>query len=126
MGGEQGDAEGRGVTSLVPDPLEVPLLTSTDAGKILDLGKTATADAMRRGEIPSVRIGARVLVPTASLRREVLGMDPPNAVTVEAIAAALRLILAENGEGPAAEAGPSDATTTDTAITQLRGDHHAA
>lgn len=40
-----------------------------DAGKALGLGRNATYEAIARGEIPSVRIGKRILVPRAALQR---------------------------------------------------------
>lgn len=40
-----------------------------DAGRILGMSRQATYDAVTRGEIPSIRIGRRLLVPTAALRR---------------------------------------------------------
>ena len=39
--------------------------------------RSALHEAIRRGEIPSIRIGRRVLVPTQLLRSEVLALDPP-------------------------------------------------
>ena len=40
-----------------------------DTGKILGLGRNATYEAIARGEIPSIRIGKRILVPKAALER---------------------------------------------------------
>ena len=55
---------------MIPDPLDVPTLPLwPDTGKILGLGRSAVYDAARRGEIPTLRFGARVVVPTAALRR---------------------------------------------------------
>jgi hypothetical protein len=47
----------------------VPLWPTT--GKALGLGRSATYAAARRGEIPVIRLGGRVVVPTAALRRMV-------------------------------------------------------
>ncbi|HEY5786191.1 MAG TPA: helix-turn-helix domain-containing protein [Microlunatus sp.] len=44
------------------------------AGRLLGIGKRQTYAAMRSGQIPSVRIGGRLVVPVAGLRR-MLGMD---------------------------------------------------
>jgi excisionase family DNA binding protein len=41
---------------------------------ILGTGRAATYRAVRAGQIPSFRIGGKVLVPTASLRR-MLGLE---------------------------------------------------
>jgi hypothetical protein len=44
------------------------------AGKVFGLGRNGAYDAVKRGDIPSVKIGGRIVVPTAPLRR-MLGMD---------------------------------------------------
>jgi hypothetical protein len=38
------------------------------------LSRSATYDAIRRGELPTVRIGRRLFIPTAQLR-QLLGLD---------------------------------------------------
>lgn len=43
-------------------------LSVVDAGRVLGLGKTGAYAAVARGEIPSIRIGKRLLVPKAQLR----------------------------------------------------------
>jgi len=40
-----------------------------DVGQALGLGRSATYAAAQRGQIPTLRIGGKVLVPTACLRR---------------------------------------------------------
>jgi hypothetical protein len=45
-----------------------------ETGRILGLSRSATYDSAARGEIPTLRFGRRVVVPTAALRR-LLGMD---------------------------------------------------
>jgi hypothetical protein len=48
-----------------PKTLSVP-----EAGKIyFDLGKNASYEAVKRGEIPSIKIGSRLRVPIAALER---------------------------------------------------------
>lgn len=49
---------------LVRETYDVP-----DAGKRLGLGKNAAYEAARRGEIPTIRIGRRLLVPKAAFNR---------------------------------------------------------
>jgi Helix-turn-helix domain len=44
-----------------------PTLTVPAAGAILGVGRTLAYEAARRGDIPSIRIGNRVVVPTRSL-----------------------------------------------------------
>lgn len=56
-------AEERPITPLWPD-----------VGRVLGLGRSATYAAAQRGEIPTLRIGGRRVVPTALLRR-MLGLD---------------------------------------------------
>jgi hypothetical protein len=54
----------------IPDPAEVPFLRLwPETGRLLRLGRSATYSAVARGEIPVVKLGARLLVPTAALRR---------------------------------------------------------
>jgi excisionase family DNA binding protein len=49
-----------------------------ETGQLLGLAKASTYEAVHRGEIPTIRIGRRLLVPTAALRR-LLAMDEPDA-----------------------------------------------
>lgn len=56
----------------VPTPDERPTLTVPEAGAILGLGKASSYDAAARGDIPTIRIGRRLVVPTAGLRRLLL------------------------------------------------------
>lgn len=65
-------------SSTLPDPATEPVLTPERAGAILGLGRTASYDAIRRGDIPSLRLGRRILVPTAGLRA-LLGLDRESA-----------------------------------------------
>ena len=50
---------------------DLPKLTMTvpEAGKVLGLGRSATYEAVRRGELPTIRVGRRVLVPVKALER---------------------------------------------------------
>ncbi len=45
-----------------------------EVAEILGLSKVSVYKAAKRGEIPTIRIGKRILVPTADLRR-MLGLD---------------------------------------------------
>jgi excisionase family DNA binding protein len=52
------------------DPLESPLLVSVpEAARLLGVGTTFGWAMVRNGEIPSVRLGRRVLVPRAALEQ---------------------------------------------------------
>jgi excisionase family DNA binding protein len=44
--------------------LDVP-----EAGKLLGLGRNASYEAAAKGEIPTIRIGKRILVPKAAFER---------------------------------------------------------
>ncbi len=44
-------------------------LTVPEAGRVLGIGRNAAYDAARAGEIPTIRIGKRILVPVAALER---------------------------------------------------------
>lgn len=58
------------------DQPTVPIWPTT--AHAVGLSKGATYDAVRRGDIPSIRMGGRIVVPTAALRR-LLGLDHANA-----------------------------------------------
>jgi excisionase family DNA binding protein len=71
----------------VPDPSERPTITIDEVCPILGLSRSATYQAASNGEIPTIRIGRRILVPTAALRR-MLQLEPGSAVTADARASA--------------------------------------
>ncbi len=63
----------------LPDPVERPTLPVwPDTGQLLGLSRASTYDAVARGEIPAIRVGRRLLVPTAALRR-LLALDDPRS-----------------------------------------------
>jgi excisionase family DNA binding protein len=49
--------------------MEKRLLRIAEAAEALGLGRTVTYQLVMRGELPSVRVGRRRLVPTADLDR---------------------------------------------------------
>lgn len=66
---------------MIPHPDEKPLLTVDELLEAVPAwpgGRSSTYEAVRRGELPSVRIGRRLFVPTAHLRR-LLGLDDARA-----------------------------------------------
>jgi excisionase family DNA binding protein len=64
----------------LPDPREHPTLPIwPDTGQLLGLSRQSTYDAAHRGEIPTIRIGRRILVPTAALARLLAVDDFPAA-----------------------------------------------
>jgi excisionase family DNA binding protein len=58
------------------DPQAHPTLTVPQAGIVLGLAKASAYEAAHRGELPTIRVGRRLLVPTAALRR-MLQIDEP-------------------------------------------------
>ncbi len=53
-------------------------ITVEQAGALLGLGRSGAYDAARRGEIPTIHCGRRVLVPVPALLR-LLGDEPASA-----------------------------------------------
>lgn len=51
----------------IPDPRTTPTLTVPKAGAYLGLGRDSSYNAAKRGELPTIRIGRRTVVPTAAL-----------------------------------------------------------
>jgi len=61
----------------IPRPEEHPTMRLwPEVGNLLGLSRSTTYEAARRGEIPIIRFGRRIIVPTAALRRMV-GLDTP-------------------------------------------------
>ena len=74
VGPSIGPAAGRG-----QDPIRVtdslpPLLPVEQAVRLTQLGRATVSEALRRGDLPSTRIGRRVLIPPAALMCR-LGLD---------------------------------------------------
>ncbi len=59
----------------MPDPRDRPTLSVEEAGRWLGLGRSASYAAVERGELPALRVGRRLMVPTAALHR-MLQIDP--------------------------------------------------
>ena len=51
------------------DPRIQPVMTVTDAARILHISRGSAYEAVKAGEIPSIRLGRRIVVPTAALVR---------------------------------------------------------
>lgn len=73
----------------LPSPEQKAVLTAPEVAEILGLSLRSVRSAMTSGELPVVRIGARVWVKTAELRR-LLGLE--GVEELEAASADLRLI----------------------------------
>ena len=59
----------------IPDPHKRPTISVPEAGKFFDLKRAASYEAAKRGEIPTIRVGRALKVPTAELLR-LLGLNP--------------------------------------------------
>jgi excisionase family DNA binding protein len=55
--------------SLVPEAANQPTMQVDDVAKALGLSRGAAYNAIQTGEIPSIRVGRRIVVPTAAVRR---------------------------------------------------------
>ena len=44
-------------------------MTVPEAGRVLGIGRSQAYEAVRRGDIPTIKIGRRILVPVAALER---------------------------------------------------------
>ncbi len=60
--------------------MEAILCSQAEAGKMLAIGKTKLGELIARGELESVRIGARRLVKISSVRRLAGAEILPNGV----------------------------------------------
>lgn len=66
------------VRPTLPDPEVQPTLPVwPETGRILGLSKASVYAAVACGEVPSIRVGRRLLVPTAALRRMLQLDDHP-------------------------------------------------
>ncbi len=61
----------------LPDPLERPVMAIEEAGRHLQMGRSAAYAAAARGDLPTISFGRRKVVPTARLR-QLLGIDDPS------------------------------------------------
>jgi excisionase family DNA binding protein len=60
----------------IPDAGERLTLTVPEVSALLGLSRNGTYAAIAAGEIPSIRIGRRLLVPKAALGRMLAGVPP--------------------------------------------------
>jgi excisionase family DNA binding protein len=61
-------------TTALPDPDVRPTLTVEEAGELLGIGRSLAYEKAASGELPSIRLGRRLVIPTASLLK-LLGRD---------------------------------------------------
>ena len=65
--------------TIIPDLATMPAtMTIPEAAELLGISRSAAYRAVTRGEIPTIRIGRRLLVPTAKLYA-MLGLLPEAA-----------------------------------------------
>jgi excisionase family DNA binding protein len=57
----------------MPDPTTEPTVSVERAAECLGIGRSLAYEAVRTGEIPSIRVGTRIRVPTAALCRLLQG-----------------------------------------------------
>lgn len=57
------------------EPQEPLVHTVDEAAALLRLSRQSTYEAVRRGEIPTIQIGKRILVPRRALLRMIEGAD---------------------------------------------------
>ena len=57
-----------------PDPRQKPTLSVEDAAGLLKISRASAYQGVKAGEIPSIRVGRRIPVPTAALLT-LRGMD---------------------------------------------------
>lgn len=60
---------------VVPDPMLEPTITVADAAKILGVGLRTAYNVIERGELPSIRVGRAIRVPTAKFIAK-YGLEP--------------------------------------------------
>lgn len=58
----------------IPEAAEQPTVTVEEAGQALGISRASAYEGVRSGAIPSIKIGRRIVVPTAALRR-LVGLD---------------------------------------------------
>lgn len=58
----------------IPDPTDQPTISVPHAGKLLGLSRSSAYRAVHGGDIPSIRLGSRLVVPTAELLK-MLGLE---------------------------------------------------
>lgn len=64
----------------LPEPAERPWLTVAELAEITGEGEKAIRAALDAGQLPLLRVGRYVRIPTALLRQR-LGLDPQSADT---------------------------------------------
>lgn len=53
----------------VPDPYQRPTISVPEAGRLFGLSRASAYEAVARGDLPVIRLGRRMVVPTAAVMR---------------------------------------------------------
>ncbi len=64
--------------------MEKQTLSIYEAGKVLGIGRSAAYEAARKGELPVLKIGRRLLVPIVALERLLEEAGRPTAAATDA------------------------------------------
>jgi excisionase family DNA binding protein len=56
-------------TSVVPLASEQPTMQVDELPKVLGISRASVYEAVKNGDIPSIHIGRRIVIPTAAVRR---------------------------------------------------------
>jgi excisionase family DNA binding protein len=59
--------------------LSEPTTSVPEAGRLLGLARNGAYEAAKRGEIPTLRLGGKIRVPTAALKKMIEGGTSPKA-----------------------------------------------
>lgn len=60
----------------LPDPIAVPTVNVAQAARLLGISRSKAYEAIQTGEIPCLRFGQRIVVPTVAIWR-MLGLEVP-------------------------------------------------
>jgi excisionase family DNA binding protein len=67
------------VSRAVPDPAVQPTMKVGELAEVIGVSRASAYEAVKSGAIPSIKIGSRLLVPTAAVRRMLQLDGGPNA-----------------------------------------------
>jgi excisionase family DNA binding protein len=56
-----------------------PTITVDEFAQVFGIGRSTAFEAVRRGDVPSIKLGRRVVVPVPALTAQLLGVNATNA-----------------------------------------------
>jgi hypothetical protein len=68
------------VSPLVPDPAVEPTMNVDKVARAFHISRAKAYEAVKTGDIPSIKLGRRLVVPTAAVRR-MLQLDDKGGVS---------------------------------------------